>query len=87
MRALKGCGITKRVSVHGLRRTFNNLFRQVADDIVTRSITGHVTAAMTEHYSHVDAREKLQAASKILSVILECGRGESNSHIVANTRT
>jgi len=69
MRALKGCGITKRVSVHGLRRTFNNLSRQVAGDIVTRSITGHVTAAMTEHYSHVDAREKLQAASKILLLL------------------
>lgn len=67
-RALKGCGITKRVSVHGLRRTFNNLARQVAGDIVTRSITGHVTVAMTEHYSHVDAREKL-AASKVLLLL------------------
>jgi integrase len=68
-RALKGCGITKRVSVHGLRRTFNNLSRQVAGEIVTRSITGHVTTAMTEHYSHVDAREKLAAASKILLLL------------------
>jgi integrase len=68
-RALKGCGITKRVSVHGLRRTFNNLARQVAGDIVTRSITGHVTAAMTEHYSHVDAREKLAAASRVLLLL------------------
>jgi integrase len=68
-RALKGCGVTKRVSVHGLRRTFNNLARQVAGEIVTRSITGHVTAAMTEHYSHVDAREKLAAASKILLLL------------------
>ena len=68
-RALKGCGITKRVSVHGLRRTFNNLARQVAGDIVTRSITGHVTVAMTEHYSHVDAREKLAAASKVLLLL------------------
>jgi len=68
-RALKNCGISKRVSVHGLRRTFNNLARQVAGEIVTRSITGHVTAAMTEHYSHVDAREKLAAASKILLLL------------------
>ena len=29
------------------------LARQVAGDIVTRSITGHVTAAMTEHYSGI----------------------------------
>jgi integrase len=68
-RALKGCGIAKRVSVHGLRRTFNNLARQVAGDIVTRSITGHVTVAMTEHYSHVGAQEKLAAASKILLLL------------------
>ena len=40
------------------------LARQVAGDIVTRSITGHVTAAMTEHYSHVDAKEKLQAVGE-----------------------
>ena len=62
------CG-ERRVSVHGLRRTFNNLARQVAGDIVTRSITGHVTAAMTEHYSHVDAREKLAAASRVLLLL------------------
>jgi integrase len=73
-RALKGCGITKRVSVHGLRRTFNNLARQVAGDIVTRSITGHVTASMTEHYSHVDAREKLAAASKALLLLAPAGQ-------------
>ncbi len=47
----------KRVTIHGLRRTFNNLSRQVAGEIVARSITGHVTQAMTEHYSHVDAKE------------------------------
>lgn len=29
-------------------------------------ITGHGTVAMTGHYSHVDAREKLAAASKVL---------------------
>jgi integrase len=72
-RALKGCGITKRVSVHGLRRTFNNLARQVAGDIVTRSITGHVTASMTEHYSHVGADEKLRAASSIVRLLTTPG--------------
>ena len=66
------------MSVHGLRRTFNNLARQVAGDIVTRSITGHATAAMTEHYSHVDAREKLAAASKILLLLAPASQvGES----------
>lgn len=53
-----------------MRRTFNNLARQVAGDIVTRSITGHVTEAMTEHYSHVGAGEKMQAASKIVLLLV-----------------
>jgi integrase len=68
-RALKLAKITKRVTPHGLRRTFNNLARQVAGDIVTRSITGHVTEAMTEHYSHVAIDEKLRAASNIVRLV------------------
>jgi len=68
-RALKLAKITKRVTPHGLRRTFNNLARQVAGDIVTRSITGHVTGAMTEHYSHVAIDEKLRAANNIVRLV------------------
>jgi hypothetical protein len=64
-RAIERAGITKRVTVHGLRRTFNNLSRQVAGAIVTRAITGHVTEEMTEHYSHVDRAEKLRAAIRL----------------------
>jgi hypothetical protein len=41
------------IPVHGFRRTFNNLPRQVASGEVVRSMTGHVTERMTEHYSHV----------------------------------
>jgi len=66
--ALKRTGITKRVTVHGLRRTFNNLSRQVAGAIVTRAITGHVTEEMTEHYSHVDRAEKLRAADQVVAL-------------------
>jgi integrase len=68
VRVLKRAGITKRVSVHGLRRTFNNLSRQVAGNIVTRAITGHVTEEMTEHYSHVDRAEKLRAADQVVAL-------------------
>jgi integrase len=63
-------GIKKRVSTHGLRRTFNNLSRQVAGEIVTRSITGHVTSAMTEHYSHVGSQEKMAAAGSIVRMVM-----------------
>ncbi len=68
-RALRLARISKRVTPHGLRRTFNNLARQVAGDIVTRSITGHVTEAMTEHYSHVGLGEKLKAANNIVRLV------------------
>ena len=40
----------------------------MAGEIVTRSITGHVTQAMTEHYSHVGAEEKLAAANSIVQL-------------------
>ena len=62
---VKRVGITRRFTVHGFRRTFNNIARQVAGEIVTRSITGHVTQAMTEHYSHVGREEKLAAAGSV----------------------
>lgn len=57
------------MTTHGLRRTFNNLSRQVAGEIVTRSITGHVTQEMTEHYSHVDRSEKLAAVGKVVRLV------------------
>ena len=54
-----------RCTVHGLRRTFNNLARQVAAGEVVRSITGHCTPSMTEHYSSVGTSEKLAAATRV----------------------
>lgn len=59
--ALRAAGIHRRQTIHGLRRTFNNLVRQVASGEVVRSMTGHVTEKMTEHYSHVDHSEKSRA--------------------------
>jgi integrase len=68
--ALLQAGISRRLTVHGLRRSFNNLSRQVAGEIVTRSITGHVTQEMTEHYSHVGRDEKLAAGSAVARLVL-----------------
>lgn len=68
-RVVKRVGITRRFTVHGFRRTFNNIARQVAGEIVTRSITGHVTQAMTEHYSHVGREEKLAAAGSVVRLV------------------
>jgi hypothetical protein len=66
---VKRVGIKRRFTVHGFRRTFNNIARQVAGEIVTRSITGHVTQAMTEHYSHVGREEKLAAAGSVVRLV------------------
>lgn len=68
--ALRRAGIGMRFTVHGFRRTFNNLARQVAGEIVTRAITGHVTPAMTEHYSHVGVEEKRDAVGKVVRLVL-----------------
>jgi integrase len=68
--ALAAAGIKRPLTVHGLRRTFNDLSRQVAGEIVTRSITGHVTQAMTEHYSHVGDGERVSAGSAVARLVL-----------------
>jgi hypothetical protein len=41
----------------------------VAGEIVTRSITAHVTQAIAEHYSHVGSEEKLAAAGKLVQLV------------------
>jgi hypothetical protein len=56
--------------VHGFRRTFNNLMRQVSEDkVVLRSMTGHATEEMTEHYSHVGLREKHAAVAELMRLV------------------
>lgn len=47
-----------RITTHGLRRTFNNLARPSCSREVLKSITGHATDAMTEHYSMIAPAEK-----------------------------
>jgi hypothetical protein len=43
--------------------------RQVASGEVVRSITGHVTERMTEHYSHVEPEEKRRATNAVVQLI------------------
>ncbi len=69
-RCLKEIGMTERFTVHGLRRTFNDLMRRAgADGIVTRALTGHVTEGMTAHYSTVGFDEKQAAVAGVLSLV------------------
>lgn len=50
---------------HGLRRSFNDLARRLTTGEVLRSITGHATEAMTEHYSVVDAGERREVSAAV----------------------
>ncbi len=63
-------GITKRFTPHGLRRTANDLYRQVASPVVTMAITGHRTDAMFEHYSTVSDAEKQAAAARAFGEVV-----------------
>lgn len=66
----EGCLKAERFTVHGLRRTFNDLTRRAgADGIVTRALTGHVTSAMTEHYSTVGLDEKRAAVEGVVRLV------------------
>jgi integrase len=68
--SLKAAKIEKHFTVHGLRRTFNDLARRAGvDAIVTRSITGHVTEQMREHYSTVGLDEKQAAVANVLRLV------------------
>lgn len=67
--AAEKAGVAKRITPHGLRRTFNNLLRQAGVEHVTiRSMTGHTTDAMTHHYSHVELFEKQHAQGRVIAL-------------------
>ncbi|HEY1554842.1 MAG TPA: tyrosine-type recombinase/integrase [Kofleriaceae bacterium] len=63
-RACELAGVS-RITTHGLRRTFNNEGRQVADVGVLKATTGHATDEMVEHYSLVSAAEKTELARAV----------------------
>lgn len=75
-RACEAAGVPY-TTPHGLRRTFNNLARQVTTDQILKSMLGHVTDAMTEHYSLVGADEKQAAVRRVLELVE--GRGSATS--------
>ena len=68
-KALAAASVDRRVTVHGLRHTANDLLKRVADDEIVRAIIGHSTPQMTRHYSHIEESEKAGAARKVLQLI------------------
>src|SRR5262249_60801632 len=60
-------GITKHITQRALRRTFNDLARAAqVSDLVTRSISGHLTEKMQSHYSTVNGGEQREALAKMI---------------------
>jgi hypothetical protein len=52
-----------------MRRTYQDLARAAeVRDLVTRSISGHATEAMQEHYSTVQIEEMRASIGKIISI-------------------
>ncbi len=63
--ACREAGVTIRFTPHGLRRTWNNVARRLANGRVVRAIIGHGSEAMTDHYSMVDKSEKRATAEAV----------------------
>jgi integrase len=63
-------GLEKKITQRALRRTFNDLARAAqVGDLVTRSISGHMTEQMQHHYSTVNADEQRAALAKVISLL------------------
>lgn len=62
-------GLGFQFTQRGMRRTFNDLARAArVDGIVTRSISGHLTEQMQEHYSTVGNEEQRQGLAKVINL-------------------
>jgi hypothetical protein len=54
----------------GLRRTFNDLARAAkVEALVTKSISGHITDRMREHYSTVQPVEQRESICRVLRLV------------------
>jgi integrase len=66
----KAAGIEKHLSPYFMRRTFQDLCRAAqVHDFVARSISGHATVEMHQHYSSVSSLEVRDGLAKVLSLL------------------
>jgi integrase len=63
-------GLKKRFTPRGMRRTFNDLTRLASvEAVITKSISGHQTDRMREHYSSVSPEEQRRSIGNVLTLI------------------
>lgn len=65
------------ISAHGLRYTFNRAMTRITTTEIAQSITGHVTEAMTLHYSWVGNDEKAAALVQVADALVGAAGGVS----------
>ena len=71
----------KQITQRALRRTFNDLARAAhVNDLVTRSISGHLTETMQHHYSTVNGNEQREALAKVIRLFANDARVPSGEH-------
>lgn len=60
-------GLKKKFTPRGMRRTFNDLARVAnVEAVVTKSISGHLTERMREHYSSVTPAEQRESIGRVV---------------------
>lgn len=63
-------GLKKHFTPRGMRRTFNDLTREAkVESIVTKSISGHLTDQMKDHYSTVSPVEQRESIGRVLRLV------------------
>lgn len=68
-RARRRAGITKHLSPRAMRRSFQDFAREAeVAGIVARSISGHATEEMQDHYSTVSGREQQEGLARVVSL-------------------
>ena len=65
----KALGLRKRITPRAMRRTFQDLARAAeVKDVVTRSISGHLTETMQEHYSSPHETEQRAGVARVIDL-------------------
>ena len=67
-------GLKKKFTARGMRRTFNDVARAAhVESLVTKSISGHLTDRMKDHYSTVSPGEQRESIGRMLRLVTSGG--------------
>lgn len=93
--AREEAGILARFTSHGLRRTLTDLLRRArVDPVIAKSLVGHATDRMREHYSSVLPDEARETAERVSALLFDgvvegpsgaSGRGPSEAKVAAGS--